>query len=241
MKFHQAARLGLVVALAAMLGGCYESPEAVDKKIAAAVAKVQAPPAPVPVTVTLTAPPAPAVPQTATTTVSPKGDIKVDASNPNHTGIQQNVTVNLPTVGQPCCQPKVVAPAPCCQPRPVVKPPAPRTYYKAPLARPAPQRMSSCFVQVDVMGPPTQVDIKDGSGKVVGSANVVGSGRVAVPCSFARAGDGQICLVTGGANAPARNLNPEWFSMAQRNLASGNTLLNAGHPVWFKKKGHSTT
>lgn len=203
---------------------------------------VEAPVAPPVAPVVPVVPPVPAekAPQTGKVTITPQGGIVVDGVNPDRTGVNQNVTVQLPACGSNC-PPRVIAPQPCqtCAPRPVVKPyvrPAPRVYRPAPqVAPPAPRPAASCFVQVDVQGPPSEIQIKDGQGRIVGRANVVGSGRVPVPCEFARAGAGQICLITGGANAPARDLNPEWFSMAQRNLASGNTLLNAGHPVWFRK------
>ena len=238
MNLRHVAGLVLVLALVGFLAACGDTPakneprrnplaEAplkqadVNKAIAEAFAKLP--------------PPAPAVPQTATTTVTPKGDIKVDASNPQHTGIQQNVTVNLPTAGQPCCQPKVVAPAPlCCQARPVVRP-APRV-YKAPSLppRPAPQRVSSCAVEVNVVGPPSKVDIKDAGGRIVGSANIVGSGLVTVPCSYASSITGQTCL--SGKNL-SWDMDQRWFARARSFLASGQRVLNFGHPITFRKGG----
>ncbi len=176
-------------------------------------------------------------PQKGTVKITPQGGIEVDATNPDRSGINQNVTVTLPN-GCTTCAPRVVVPAPCqsCARPPVVRY-APRNFRPAPMVRIAPPapRATSCFVQVDVQGPPSEIQIKDGSGRMVGHANVVGSGRIAVPCDFARAGSGQICLITGGPNAPARNLSPEWFAMAQSNLSRGTNLLNAGHPVWFRK------
>ena len=222
MNKIQIAKISFVVVLAAMLGGCYDSSDVVNKKIADAVANARAPQ---PITVTLTAPPVPTVPQTAKTTVTPQGGIVVDASNPNHTGIQQNVTVNLPTTAQSCCETQA--------PRTFNKAPAPRTYYP-PAPRPAPQRMSSCSVQVNVVGPPTQVDIKDAKGEVIGSANIVGSGFVAVPCSYARSTTGQTCL--SGKNL-SWDMDQRWFARARSFLASGQRVLNFGHPITFRKGG----
>ncbi len=219
MKFNRAARLALVLALWGFVASCGEDPakneprhnplaEAplnqadVNKAIADAFAKFP--------------PPAPAVPQTAKTTVTPRGGIVVDASNPQNTGIQQNVTVNLPSTAQPCCQPKVV--------------PAPQVYRSAPQT----PRISTCFVQVDVMGPPTRVDIKDAGGRIVGSANVVGSGRIAVPCSYASSITGQTCL--SGKNL-SWDMDQRWFARARSFLASGQRVLNFGHPITFRKGG----
>lgn len=244
MKFHQAARLGLVVMLAAALGGCwYDDSATVDKKIAEAVAKVQ------PQTQTQ-APPAAPAPGSAKATVN-CGPFAATASAG---GANSTVDIKIDGCNKPCendCAPK--AAPPCqqdCERRPAVQPPAPQFYRKEgrqeypkgplvqpapPVYRPAPQRVSSCFVDVHVFGPQTPVEIKDGSGRVVGRANIVGKGEVAVPCSFARERRGQICLVTGKPNAPARNLGDRWFRVAQQNLASGQRVLNFGTPDGFRK------
>ena len=51
-----------------------------------------------------------------------------------------------------------------------------------------------------------------------------------VPCQLAYASDGALCL----NKDYSRVFGPEWFAFARDNLARGEHVLNAGHPLWLK-------
>ncbi|HUD03030.1 MAG TPA: hypothetical protein VMR46_03410 [Candidatus Paceibacterota bacterium] len=51
-----------------------------------------------------------------------------------------------------------------------------------------------------------------------------------VPCELANASDGALCL----NQDYSRVFEPEWFAFARDNLARGEHVLNAGHPLWLK-------
>lgn len=58
--------------------------------------------------------------------------------------------------------------------------------------------------------------------------------KIEVDCNFAYGATGQVCF--GNGQDMARNLNPNWFRVAQANLARGERVLNADTPIWFTEE-----
>lgn len=252
MKFYQAARLGLVVMVAATLGGCFDTSETVDKKIAAATAGVQ------PQT---QAPPAAPAPGNAKVVVNCGTKVKVNASA---SGANPDVNVSIDDCAPPCaadCQPKVEQP-PCttdCPPRVApptfyqrsVVPPAPQEYRKGPLVQPAPRVYrpapvaQNCYVRVDLLerdkvtpyrhAMPFQV-VDEAAHRVLKSLTLQpGRNLVAVPCDGRR----ELCLTIvsrkDGKAIYTRYVTPEWFASHRGNLSRGG-VFNPNDPVGFTSK-----